>query len=308
MIKITIANCILIASLCAITATGQTGRGKIVGKVIERESLQPLSAEISIAGRDNRDLYLRHTKAAEDGLFEISDLPAGDLHLTTKLNGYATDHLSLSLEDGETRYVELFLTPGKTVRGVISDQANRPVAGAKVNVSYSRESSGLSSIAARYQWEEVETITDQLGRYEISNLNPEEEIIIEATHPDFSSILSAPLRFDPQEVSLSVNLSAVAGVGVIGVVRDADRNILKGARVMLFDAVKSSQITQTERMIDGRTNALSDEAGGFSFAAVKPMKKILVVIHPGYQPYRQVIDLTGRRTRLSIDVELQKKR
>jgi hypothetical protein len=308
MIKATIANCVLIASLCTITASGQINGGRIVGKVIERESLRTLAAEISIAGRDNRNLYLRHAKASEDGLFEIADLPAGELHLTTKLNGYATDHLSISLNNGETRYVEFFLTKGKTVRGVIRDQSNTPIAGARVNVAYVREATDVSAVTASYQWEKVDTITDQLGRYEISNLHPEEEFIIEAIHPKFPSVFSAPLRFNPQDRELSLNLSVSKGVAVIGSVRDADGTILKGARVMLFDAVKSPQLSRSEGPMDGRSQILSDEAGAFSFEQVMPMKKTLVILHPGYQPYRQIIDLTGRQTQLSIDVVLQKKR
>jgi Carboxypeptidase regulatory-like domain len=308
MIKVVIAKFVLIASLCAINALGQTSGGKIVGKVIERESLQTLAAEISIAGRDNRNLYLRHAKASEDGLFEIADLPAGELHLTTKLNGYATDHLSISLNNGETRYVEFFLTKGKTVRGVILDQSNTPIAGARVNVAYVRKAPGLSSVTASYEWEKVDTITDQLGRYEISNLHPEEEFIIEAIHPKFPSVVSAPLRFNPQDKELSLNLSVSRGVGIIGVVRDADGTILKGARVMLFDAVKSPQLSGSESTMDGRSQILSDEAGAFRFEQVRPMKKTLVVLHPGYQPYRQIIDLTGRQTQLSIEVILQTRR
>jgi hypothetical protein len=308
MIKATIANCALIASLCTITAAGQVSGGKIVGKVIARESLQTLAAEISIAGRDNRNLYLRHTKASEDGLFEIADLPAGELHLTTKLDGYAADHLSVSLNNGETRYVEFYLTKGKTVRGVLYDQSNTPIAGARVNVAYVREATAPSSITASYEWEKADTITDQLGRYEISNLHPEEEFIIEAIHPKFPSVISAPLRFNLRDEELSLNLSLSAGVGVIGLVRDADGNILKGARVMMFDAVKSPQLPRSESMMDGRTHTLSDATGAFGFEQVKAMKKMLVVLHPGYQPYRQIIDLTGRQTQLSIEVILQKRK
>jgi Carboxypeptidase regulatory-like domain len=308
MIKATIANCVLIASLCIITASGQTGGGKIVGKVIERESLQTLAAEISIAGRDNRNLYLRHTKASEDGLFEIADLPAGELHLTTKLAGYATDHLNVSLSNGETRYVEFYLTKGKTIRGVIYDQSNTPIAGARVNVAYVREATGLSAVTASYQWEKADTITDQLGRYEIGDLHPEEEFIIEAIHPKFPSVVSAPVRFNPQDRELSLNLSVSKGVAVIGSVRDADGNILKGSRVMLFDAGKSPQLSRPESTTDGSTHTLSDETGTFSFEQVKAMKKMLVVLHPGYHPYRQIIDLTGRQTQLSIEVILQSRK
>jgi Carboxypeptidase regulatory-like domain len=311
MIKAIIASCVLVAALCPIIATGQVGQsggGKIIGKVIERESFQTLSAEISVAGRDDRNLYLRHAKASEDGLFEIADLPAGELHLTSKIDGYATDHLNVSLSKGETRYVEFYLTKGKTVRGVVLDQSNTPIAGARINVDYVRDATAESAVVARYQWEMGDTVTDQLGRYEIRNLHPEQEFIIEATHPKYPSVISAPSRFNPQEAELSLNLSISRGVGVIGIVRDAERNILKGARVMIFDVKSDSpQLSQSQSAMDGRTHTSSDEAGAFNFEQIRPMKKMLVVVHPGYQPYRQIIDLTGRQTQLSLDVVLQKK-
>ena len=46
MNKAIIIKCLLIAVLCGITATGQTGHsseGKIIGRVIERETLQSLA-------------------------------------------------------------------------------------------------------------------------------------------------------------------------------------------------------------------------------------------------------------------------
>src|SRR5262245_15348993 len=106
----TIVKYLILAALSAAVLAGQRGGGKIVGRVVERESFKTLAAEIAVAGRDDRRLFLMHTKASEAGLFEINDLPAGDLYLTSKLEGYAVEHLSVSLNDGETRYVEFYLT------------------------------------------------------------------------------------------------------------------------------------------------------------------------------------------------------
>jgi hypothetical protein len=77
----------------------------------------------------------------------------------------------------------------------------------------------------------------------------------------------------------------------------------------LLDAGKSdySRFSQSESMMDGRTHTLSNEDGAFSFDQVRPTKKALIVLHPSYQTHRQIIDLTGRQTPLSIDVTLQNK-
>jgi hypothetical protein len=206
-----ISKCLMIVVLSAAAIAAQRGNGKIVGRVVEQESLKTLAAEIAIAGRDERTLFLRHARASENGLFEIADLPAGDLHLTTKLNGYAVEHLSVSLNDGETRYVEFYLNKGKTIRGVILDQSQNPVAGARVNVSYLTESTESSSVTASYQWEKGEAITDELGRFEINNLPMEREFVVEASHSNSAGAVSAPMKFGRQDKELSVNLSIDSG-------------------------------------------------------------------------------------------------
>jgi Carboxypeptidase regulatory-like domain len=298
MIKAIIAICILVTALCSITASGQTsqsGEAKIIGKVIERETLQPLSAEIAIAGRDQRNLFLRHSRASADGLFEISDLPAGELHLTTKLDGYAAEHLSVSLNNGESRYLEFYLIKGRTVRGVVRDQMNTPISGARVNVIYTREATDASSLTASYQWEKEETVTDQTGQFELRDIHPEQEFAVEASHPKYPGRVTEPFRFRAQTGELSLNLSLGRGLSVSGVVRDADGNILRGARAMLF----------SESPGEPTINTISNDDGTFTFDQVKPAKKTIVVLHPGYQPYRQIIDFTDPQARLSINVVLQ---
>jgi hypothetical protein len=305
-----ISKCILILALCSsITASGQSVGGKIIGRVVESETFQTLAAEISIAGRDHRSLFLKHARASVDGLFEISDLPAGELHLTTKLAGYATDHLSVSLDNGETRYVEFYLKKGKTIRGIIYDQFNKPLADARVNVTYLREATDVSSVTASYEWEREESLTDKQGNFEISNLHPEQEFIIEASHPKFLTTVSAPVKFRPQDKELSMNFTIRKGLSVSGVVRNADRNILQGARIMLFDPVNSdySLLSHSANRMDGRRQILSNEDGSFSFDQIRPVKKVLVVLHPSYKPYRQIIDLSEWQSQLSIDVILERK-
>jgi Carboxypeptidase regulatory-like domain len=298
----------VVTFLCAIALAGQTSNhGMIIGRVIERETLRPLAAEIGIAGRNNRNLFLRHARTSEDGVFEITDLPAGDLHLTTKLDGYAPEHLSISLDAGETRNVEFYLSKGKIVRGIIYDQTQKPLADARVSVNYAMEAAGISPITATYQWEKRDVVTDNLGRFEVKNIHPEREFIIEASHPNFLNAASAPMIFGLQDKELSINLSIDRGIGVVGVVRDPSGNVIEGVRVGLFDAVKSdlSRFMLSVRLNESSKNALSSSNGEFNFNQVRQVKKILVVSHPGYQPFRKIIDLTGQQSQFSIEVELR---
>lgn len=162
-------------------------------------------------------------------------------------------------------------------------------------------------MAATYQWEKGEVITDELGKFELKDVHPEKEIVIEASHPAFPSVASTPLRFRPVDAELSVNLSFSNGVRVAGVVKDGNGNIVRDARVKLLDERRSGPpgFILSERSREGNKQALSRMNGAFSFDQVRPIKKVLLVLHPSYAPFRQAIDLTGQVNPLSIEVRLQ---
>jgi hypothetical protein len=211
------------------------------------------------------------------------------------------------LNSGENRYVEFYLTKSKTVRGVIYNPTQGPVVNARVSVAYAVEPAGRDSVAATYQWEKGEVITDELGKFELKDVHPEKEIVIEASHPAFPSVASTPLRFRPVDAELSVNLSFSNGVRVAGVVKDGNGNIVRDARVKLLDERRSGPpgFILSERSREGNKQALSGMNGAFSFDQVRPIKKVLLVLHPSYAPFRQAIDLTGQVSPLSIEVRLQ---
>jgi hypothetical protein len=211
MSKAMTARILMIVALSTAALAAQRGGGKIVGRVLDRESFKTLPAEIAIAGRDERALFLTHARASEKGLFESPDLPAGDLHLTTKLKGYAVEHLSVSLNNGETRFVEFYLIRGKTVRGVVVDKSQMPAPGVRVRLSYLAEATENSPVTASYQWEEGEAFTDEQGRFEINDIHPQREFVVEATHTNSTGAVSAPMKFTRQDKELSVNLSIDSG-------------------------------------------------------------------------------------------------
>lgn len=211
MSRVMIAGFLMIVVLSSVAMAAQGGGGKIIGRVVEQESLKTLAAEIAIAGRDERTLFLRHARASENGFFEIADLPAGDLSLTTKLKGYVVEHLSVSLNNGETRFVEFYLIKGKTVRGLIVDQSQQPVTGARVRVSYMAEAAEDAPVTASYEWEKGEVMTDELGRFEVKNIHPQREFVVEASHPHSAGAVSSPMKFTRQDKELSVNLSIDSG-------------------------------------------------------------------------------------------------
>jgi carboxypeptidase family protein len=302
---------LLLTALCILALAGQTyGVSRIFGKVLDGDTGIPLAAEIGIAGSDKGNIFLRHVQASEQGEFEINALAAGDSYLTTKLEGYAAEHLSLSLNEEESRYVEFSLHKGKTVRGVIHDSAGNPLPGASVSVAYAQEGSHHASLTATYEWERGEVRTGALGNFEIRNIHPEKQFVLEASHPDFLSAVSTPRQIPPGESAILLRLSLTKGIRLIGEIKDEDGIVVQDAQVTLVEAERRPELSKSTSFQPPRMSKLymmSGVSGTFGFNQVKQVEMLVTVTHPGYAPFRQTIDLTGHQGPFSIGVVLKSK-
>jgi hypothetical protein len=184
-IVITLAfGALLVLWPLAARQNNQDDNGRIVGRVIERDTGQPLAAELGVAMRGARGITLRHVRASEDGVFELTGLPAADVQLNTKLDGYAVERRSLSLGEGEVRQVEFHLIKLVRLRGRVLDEAGEPAADALIRVDYAREAAADGAIAATYQWESGETRSDAQGAYFIA-VHPEKAFTLDVSHAKF---------------------------------------------------------------------------------------------------------------------------
>ncbi len=308
---------LLASLLCAVALTipfaAFTGRrgedGRIVGRVIERDSGLVLAAEIGIVIRDGRGITLKHVGASEQGEFEIASLPAGDVHLTTKLAGYAIEHESVSLVEGETRQIDFHLLKAKRVRGVILDPADRPLEDAQVRVIYADEAPAHAAVAAIYQWEMGEAKSNTQGAFALDT-HPEKEFIIEASHPSFVAEVSEPMRLAKAEARASLRLSLSEGVSVAGEARDEKGDLIPGALVRLIDDGERPELRRflSFELLRRRTRqTVSGQDGKFRFELVNPARKTLIITHPNYHPTRQTLNLDVERNSMPARMKLNRK-
>jgi hypothetical protein len=178
----------------------QEDGGRIVGRVIARDTGQPLAAELSLAMRSARGIALRHARASEQGVFELIGLPPADLQLHAKLDGYAVERQSLSLGEGEMRRLEFHLVKLVTVRGQLLDNTGAPVSGAAVRVREPHEAApAAGAIGAAYQWETAQRHvirSDARGHYSVA-VHPEKPFALEVTHAKFHllrQVMEPPAR------------------------------------------------------------------------------------------------------------------
>jgi hypothetical protein len=165
----------------------QDESGRIVGRVIERDTGAPLAAELGVAMRTSRGLTLRHARASEQGIIELAGLPAAAVQLSTKFEGYAVERQSLSLGEGELRQLEFHLVRLVTVRGRVEDERGEPAPNALIQAGYARDAAADGPIGATYQWEQAgEVRSDEQGRYAIA-VHPERAFTLEVSHTEFQA-------------------------------------------------------------------------------------------------------------------------
>lgn len=291
-------------------AAQSSGSGKIIGRVVERGTNLPLPAEIGVSVHVAGKLFLKHAKASEQGEFVIDGIEAGKIHLVTKLDGYAAEHQSFSLGEGETKQIEFALVRVKLLRGIVRGPAGNPVFGASVKVIYATDPPAPREIRTTYQWETGETYSDQLGNF-IIGVHPERAFIVEASHPNFLGDISVPIRIGVAEKEAFVSLSLESGISVAGEVRDESGNTVQGAQVRLIEVGSKRAIpgfTSHELLKQQIRYTVSEANGTFSFEQVRPTKKMLVVIHPGYRPFKQAVELAPSQAQTPVRIVLMVKK
>ena len=80
-------KCILILSLAAPSAIGQTATGSIQGTILDAKTLKPVSAAWVIASRAGAPPFTKNTKTGGDGAFQIQGLMAGNYSLCVQVAG-----------------------------------------------------------------------------------------------------------------------------------------------------------------------------------------------------------------------------
>lgn len=284
-------------------------KGKIAGRVVERGSRQPLAAAVGVSVLADGKLTFKHVETDSRGEFKLEGLEAGQVHLTTKLDGYTVEHRSLTLAPGDDAVVEFEASKVKIVRGVVLDANGNPVSDADVRVVYPSEPPARGAIKTTYQWEAGDAQSDEVGGYVIK-VHPVKEFIVEATHPNHLGVVSAPVRLKPSDEEITVNLSFGKGVSVVGEVRDERGNAVPGVQVMLVEAGKeraNPKFASHELLRQRALFTASDARGGFRLNQVTPTKKMLVVKHPGFESYKHPVD-PAKQGKKAIEVRLRSAR
>ena len=106
----------------------------------------------------------------------------------------------------------------------------------------------------------------------------------------------------------AVNLSLESGVTLAGVVKDGRGNAIQGAEVRLVEtgARRDPSGFVSHALLEQQLRLSSTGAdGAFRFDQVSPTAKTVVILHPGFKPFRQAVNVTPNKAQSPFSAVLE---
>jgi hypothetical protein len=174
----------------------------------------------------------------EDGTFALEDVPTGTVEVIARAPGYAPARSrAIEVRPGATvEGIEIVLTRGAAIAGVIRDPDGSPLAGAKVICLSAEEASGFGDLMSQMMPAmfagEAGVVSATDGAYRIEHLEPG-EYQLRAMHSAFARSEAVTIRLRPEEEAVAPPIALLRGGVVEGkIVRDGQP--VPGAMVQVY--------------------------------------------------------------------------
>ena len=235
--------------------------------------------------------YSRFITTDGDGVFEISNLPAGEYRLTVSRAGFSSLQFGqrrpfeaptlIDLAEGETVTASMTLPRGGAIYGRIYDQFGEPVAGTRVQALRSRIVEGKR----RLQGEGTGDQTDDTGAFRLYGLAPGDYFVAASAGPVDSVQREPPVYFPGTptlteaqpiaigpgaEVAADFPLTPVRNATVSGVVLNAAGVPSEAMVGLVSDVVGLGLTTELSGPPSFRISADSGPNGAFRIENVPP--------------------------------------
>lgn len=197
----------------------------------------------------------------EDGKFNVDLVGPGEYQVQVSAadRAWVWSEPFRAEAQGATVALEISLTEGGTLRGVITDHARKPLAGAKVIPLSYAQSSSLVRGAVRFDGEAGAVSTNEAGVYELHHL-PVGKETLKIVHPDYAPLQIADIEVVDGTTRDAPAIALTPGGRVEGVVYNHDGSVAPGVNLYFRDrsgyggngGQKAGTVATTTTDSDGR--------------------------------------------------------
>ncbi len=255
----------------------------ISGRVTDFDGNPITTANVKVINTNN--VVLGSAAADVNGIYQISNLPAGTFSILVTAPGYANVIGGITLTRGEAvNDVNFMLTsnPGSISGLITSLQDSEPLEGVTVNV--------LNAIGTTIR----SVVTDSGGRYVVTGLSEGSYTVI-AGKTGFSSSSVGAIITSGEVTTANLVLSALFGT-ISGTVVDEEGNLIIGEDIAIRLVDENGAVMQT---------ILADSNGTFTFSFLQQGRYVLSVTAQGFQAAVVPVLVTAGET-TNVPVQLQR--
>jgi len=264
------------------------------GKILERNTSQPIAGV---------NLYVGGAQAEsdKDGFFEgYVSQPPTHLTINSTPDGYVSqrfDNRVVEIKDPDASEFDLgtFTIKATTpITGVVTDEAGMPQSGVRVSASWVQINEGKTR---SYRWADDAAVTDEAGRYRISNAPHDVPLLINAIGADLATKDLRKLAVDEsRELNLTVSRKHTAFL--LAAIHNAAGEPIPGvtAKINLGrETIEHRSMGSHSVRINGEETIASDESGIVRTPVRLPRsgKYSLTISADGYLPLTTDYQLLG---------------
>lgn len=254
-------------------------------RIRDRRGSAPIEAGVvTIAPRSYHVLALH--ALVVDGQASVDFLPPGEYWIRVRAPGFMQYEGRFWVTTGGGE-VDINLSRGATVRGVVVDEANNPVRGANLRAVVETPTGGRYDLSTSvfevfhrlarphgtpFWWPTSDYVSDANGRFSISGI-PAGEAVVVARRDGFSTGMSPPLVVQHDQAYEDLRIVMERGRRLRGRVENAAGAPIAGAAVSATPAMLPAWV--------GGKSIVTDRSGSFLFEGL-PSAARISVRHPDY--------------------------
>jgi hypothetical protein len=256
-------------------------QGTVKGVVRDAATQKPVpSASVVFESEDG--MLSQSADCDEQGEFTLKEVVPAPYKVTATETDHLPGHATLTVAEGQDAHVEVLMTAGLVLKGLIVDGHNKPIADARIQDTtiLARPGDADSDSERNFYGH-----SDDDGHFEIHGLPPGHHQL-EVTHDEHPT-LSQGLELPCQDVTLHMKDGAV----IEGVVR-GPAGLVEGAQVQVAEAGGAGNEHSAE----------TDDKGHFRLGGLAPGQLHVAATFAGLRPSAvRTLDLSDGQT---IEVEL----